>query len=132
MPAGTMTNKICFSADENLYWKAFLSSIEYANDRDGNIAVESETAKELMSKDDKWLDKLKMATLPVASVEAMAVMTMVFNCEAPSPKDLGAINFKVFNTPGCFILKLGRQENPECKKEGIWTAKCNSAPNTTP
>ena len=40
----------------------------------GKIAVESETAKAFTTMADKLFAKLKMAILPVASVEAMAVV----------------------------------------------------------
>ena len=97
---GTVKNMICKNAEENFLSKPLIFSLEYANDMAGKIAVESETANAFTTMEDKLLAKFNTAMLPVANVDAMAVIAMVFNWPAPSPNDLGAISINVFFIPG--------------------------------
>src|SRR3989344_532015 len=101
MLRGISKKSICLKAPENFFSKSFESSLEKANDIEGKIAVDKETATALIAIEERFPAKLKTATLPVAKVEAMAVITIVFICPAPNPIDLGAISFNVFTTPLC-------------------------------
>src|SRR3989344_3270546 len=104
---GTVKKIICKNAEENFFSNSFLFCFEYAKAIAGKIAVESETANAFTIIEDKLFAKLNTVILPVISVEAIAVVAMVFNCPAPKPKDLGTINFKVFTTPACLKLNKG-------------------------
>ena len=76
---GTVKNIICKNADENFLSNSFLFSFEYASAIAGKMAVESETAKAFTTMADKLLAKLSAPIEPTASVEAIAVVAIVFN-----------------------------------------------------
>src|SRR5438105_2342751 len=103
---GMVKKNIWEKALKNLRSKSFLSSFECARDILGKMAVERETEMAFTKSEDKLFATLYTEMLPMARVEAMAVRTMVLNCPAPRPNDLGTISFNVFNMPGCCRLKL--------------------------
>src|SRR3989338_1921768 len=93
-------------------------SFKKAKDIAGKEAVETEAATAATKIDDKLFARLKTAMDPDISVEAMAVVAILFNWPAPNPRDRGTISFIVLTTPGSLYLKLGLYLNPEKKSAG--------------
>src|SRR3989344_5856015 len=89
-------------------------------------------AMALVSIEDMLFAKLKIATLPEAKVDPIAVTTIALNWIAPIPRDIGTISFMVFKTPGWYTLKILLYLNPELIKEGSCIKRCSAPPKTTP
>jgi len=132
MLIGIIKKSVCLKAFENFCKNFSSSACKKAIDIEGKIAVERERATVFTKIDDKLFAKLNTAIEPAIKVEAIAVITMVFNWPAARPKDLGAISFIVFITPSCLKLKFNLYLNPEKINAGICIERCKTPPKTTP
>jgi len=132
MLIGIIKKRVCLKTLENFCKNFSSSACKNAIDIEGKIAVERERATVFTKIAYKLFAKLNTAIDPAIKVEAIAVITIVFNWPAARPNDLGAISFIVFITPSCLKLKFNLYLNPEKINAGICIERCKIPPRTTP